>query len=118
MKKEKRTEKLVPVKIKRHHDNKGGHNHVILGNMGKNHISVGLTTKPKKGKNAPNFKCKVNPLGGAETSYMRRQGTVDDKKNYGQTVKKGNMHPDDYAKAKEYGNKAKQKYAEKKGKKK
>lgn len=44
---------------------------------------------------------------------MRRQGTVAPVKEYERPCK-GNMTSKDYAKAKEYGDKAKQKYIDKK----
>ena len=101
---------LVPVRIKKHRDKKGGHPHVILEDIDDKHVSVGLTRDSKKGKNSTNYKCEINPLGGKDTTYMRRQGTVARKDDYLQSEKKGKMSPKDYAKAKEYGDKAKQKY--------
>lgn len=108
---------LVPVTIKRHYDSNGNHPHVIIDNIDDCHVSVGLTRDKKKGKNSPNFGLEVNPLGGAEQSYMRRQGTVAPVNTYyGQ--RKGDMTEKDYSKAKEYGAKAKAKYIDKKNKKK
>ena len=48
---------------------------------------------------------------------MRRQGTVAPKKEYS-GERKGKMTPRDYGKAKEYGDKAKQKYIDRKKRKK
>lgn len=107
---------LVSVKIKTHNDKNGGHPHVILDNIDDKHVSVGLSTHKKKGKNSPNYELKVNPLGGKDTSYMRRQGTVAPKSTYSQK-RKGAMAAEDFKKAKEYGEKAKRKYIEKKRKK-
>lgn len=109
--------KDVTVKIKTHTDKKGGHPHVILGNIEDKHVSVGLTKSPKKGKNNPNYKLKKSPLDDGKISYMHRQGTVDTKKKY-INPKKGTIAPDDYAQAKKYGETAKKKYIEKKNKKK
>lgn len=47
--------KDVQVKIKTHTDNKGGHPHVILGDIEDKHISVGLTHDKYKGKNHKNY---------------------------------------------------------------
>lgn len=107
----------VSVTIKNHKDKKGGHPHVIVGNLEKNHVSVGLTTKPKKGKNATNYALEKNPLGDGKKSYMRRQGTVAPKKEY-EKPRKGTMTKKDYAQAEIYGERAKQKHENKKGKKK
>lgn len=78
-------------------------------------VSVGLTHSPKSGKNMPNRKLEVNPLGGKETVYMQRRGTVAPKKEYG-AAKQGNMHPKDYTAAQKYGETAKQKALNKKKK--
>lgn len=109
--------KTVTITIKIHSDKKGGHPHVILENIDEKHVSVGLTTSPKKGKNSPNYKLTVNPLGGEEQSFMRRQGTVAPIVEYS-NPRKGKMTPQDFDTAKRYGNKAKSKYIEKKNKKK
>ena len=53
-----RPQKKIAVKIKNHTDKKGGHPHIILGDVDENHVSVGLTTKPKKGKTLPIIKWK------------------------------------------------------------
>lgn len=108
---------IITVTIKFKPDKNGGHNHVIVDNIDENHVSVGLTTKPKKGKNATNYKLEQSPLSDGKTSYMRRQGVVAPKKTYGKE-RSGIMTKKDYARAGEYGEKAKQKYIEEKGKKK
>ena len=110
-------ERDISVTIKNHKDKKGGHPHVIVGNSDQKHISVGLSTKPKKGKNSPNYALQKSPLNDGKTSYMRRQGTVAPIGEY-KKARKGTMTPTDYKKAKEYGNKAKQKYLQKKAQKK
>lgn len=104
----------VPVKLKRHRDVQGNHNHVILEDFEDKHVSVGLTTQPKKGKNSnsPNYILEVSPLGDGKQSYMRRQGTVDFQKNYFDE-QSGYMTFKDYEQAKVYGERAKQKYIEK-----
>ncbi len=106
---------LVPVTIKKHSDKNGGHHHVIMEDIGNKHVSVGLTTRETKGKNSKhkNYPCLHNPLGGKENSYMRKQGTVDYMKNYNKK-QQGKMHPDDYVKAKQIAEKAKQKYTNEK----
>ena len=103
---------LVPVRIKKHGDKNGGHHHVILEDFEDKHVSVGLTTRKTKGKNSThtNYECEFDPLGKGNRSYMRRQGMVAPIKEYDKQEHKGKMSPKDYAKAKEYGNKAKQKY--------
>ena len=106
---------LIPVRIKKHRDREGGHHHIIFEDLGNKHVSVGLTTKPTKGKNSThtNYKCEVNPLGGKETSYLRRQGTVDRKGAYSKEEEKGQMHPKDYQAAKGYADKAKENHLKK-----
>ncbi len=106
---------LVQVRLKRHKDKNRGHHHIILEDFEDKHVSVGLTTKKTKGKNSTrkNYPCEVDPLGKGKDSFMRRQGTVDLMSNYDTREQKGKMSPKDYAKAKEYGDKAKNKYIEK-----
>lgn len=107
----------VQVKVKRHMDRTGGHPHVILGDIDNNHVSVGITSKKKKGKNSPNYKLENKPLGGEKDSYLRRQGTVAPKNEYDRP-RKGELTPKDYAQAREYGERARLKYLEKLRKKK
>ena len=108
----------IVVPIKTHKDKNGGHYHVIVDNVEDKHVSVGLTTKKKKGKNNTNYPLEKSPLGDGKTSYIRRQATVDSKNNY-HSPRKGSMTPKDYEQAKVYGERAKQKYLkEKKNKKK
>ena len=102
------------VRIKKHYDKNGCHNHVILEDFEDKHVSVGLSTKVKKGKNSPNYKCDNDILGGNKTSYMRRQGTVAPQKEYSKTERQGKMTYKDFAKAQEYGARAKAKYKQKK----
>ena len=102
-----------PVTIKKHRDTNGNHPHIILEDFENNYVSVGLTRASKKGRNATNYACEINPLGGEDKSYMRRQGTVEPKSNYIPPERKGKMSPKDFEKAKQYGDKAKQKYLEK-----
>lgn len=110
-------ESLINIVIKNHKDKNGGHPHVIVDNIDDKHVSVGLSTKPKKGKNNPNYKLEVNPLGDAKPSYARRQGTVAPQKDYSRP-RTGKLSSKDYDQIKSYGNKAKQKYIEKRDKKK
>lgn len=107
---------VITVTIKFKNDQNGGHPHVIVDDLGKNHVSVGLSTHAKKGRNSPNYKLTINPLGGVEKSYMRRQGTVAPKVTY-KSPQEGVMTSEDYEKAKIYGEKAKQKHLQKKHKK-
>ena len=100
---------FVTVLLKRHGDNKGGHHHVILDDIDDKHVSVGLTTQKKKGKNSTNYNCKSDVLGNGKFSYMRRQGTVDRKENYFEP-KSGKMTKEAYDQAQIYGDRAKQKY--------
>ena len=105
--------KDVEVPIKQHKDSKGKHPHIIMDNVDDKHISVGLTHSPKSGKNKPNFKLKKNPLGGPKTSYVRRQGTVDNKKQYSKSARKGKVDKEDFAKLETYSERAKKKYLSK-----
>lgn len=73
---------LIQVIIKTHNDTKGGHPHIIVDNVDNKHVSVGLSTKPKKGKNSPNYKLEKSPLNDGKQSFMRRQGTVAPKGEY------------------------------------
>lgn len=113
----KETKNYIIVNIKFRPDKNGGHNHVIVDDYEENHVSVGLTTKSKKGKNHPNIPLKTSPFSDGKKSYIRRQGTVAPKKSY-TSPRKGKMTPEDYNKAKAIGAKAKQKHIEKKRKKK
>lgn len=112
-KKISRGNKLIPVHIKNHKDKKGGHPHVIMEDIDNKHVSVGLTHDKKKGKNGTNYALEHNPLGGDRQSYIHRQGTVATKDSY-YGNRQGAMTPKDYARAKEYGNRAKQKYLDSK----
>lgn len=105
----------VDVLIKTHKDNKGGHYHVILENIDDKHVSVGLTTDPKKGKNSTNYKLEKSPFLDGQVSYLRRQGTVDDYSAYTGALT-GIMTSKDYGQAKIYGERAKQKYLDRKNK--
>ena len=118
MNKKKKEPVWVPVRIKKHVDQNGGHHHVILEDLEDNHVSVGLSTRSKKGRNSnsTNYKLDRDPLGGNKDSYMRRQGTVDKKDRY-YRERGGSMSPKDFAKAREYGEKAKKKYFQTKEKK-
>lgn len=104
---------LVPVKVKRFRDKKGGHPHVIVDKIDNKNVSVGITHDKSKGKGSTNYGLKRNPLGGKGKSYLRRQGTVADKSNY-YGSQKGIMTPKDYTVAKKYGKRAKEKYINKK----
>lgn len=108
----KAADEVVSVTIKNHKDTRGGHPHVIIENIEDKHVSVGLSTKPKKGNNAPNYKLETSPLGDGKQSYARRQGIVDAQKNY-EKPRKGKLTPKDYSRVKEYADKAKKKYLEK-----
>ena len=107
---------FVTVRLKRHGDSRGNHNHVILEDIDDRHVSVGTTSRPKKGKNSPNYKCENDIIGNGKQSYLRRQGIVDLQTNYS-NPSQGRMTAKDYAQAKIYGQRAKEKYlAEKKKK--
>ncbi len=116
--KQKENKKLVEITIKTHADKKGGHPHAILDNIEDKHVSVGFTTKKKKGKNATNYELEVNPLGKEKKAYMRRQGTVAPINEYSTKTRRGQMTEKDFERAQQYGNKAKQKHLEKKATKK
>lgn len=114
---EKLPENMVPVQIKDHKDSNGGHPHVIMDNIDDKHVSVGMTTRPKKGHNHPNYRLQNNPLNDHHlVSYIRRNAIVAPKKDY-HNPRHGTMTSEDYKKAKEYAEKAKQKYIEEKKKK-
>ena len=100
---------FVSVLLKRHGDSQGNHNHVILEDIDDRHVSVGITSSPKKGKNSPNYKCGNDIIGNGKQSYLRRQGIVDLQTNYS-NPSQGRMTAKDYAQAKIYGQRAKQKY--------
>lgn len=111
-------DEIVRVKIKTHKDKNGGHFHVLVDEVDEKQVSVGLSTKKKKGKNHTNYPLEKSPLDDGKTSYMRRQGTVAAKGEY-EKPRSGTMTPKDYKQAKVYGERAKNKYlAEKKRKKK
>lgn len=108
---------LIKVTIKFKSDKNGGHNHVIVDNIDDKHVSVGLSTKPKKGKSATNYKLEQSPFPDGKTSYLRRQGTVAPKQSY-TSSRKGKMTKKDHERAVQYGERAKQKYIEEKKRKK
>lgn len=54
---------LVTVEIKIHSDAKGGHPHVMLGQVQDKNVSVGITHSAKKGKKHSNIPLQHNPLG-------------------------------------------------------
>lgn len=107
---------LMPVTIKDHRDKNGGHHHIVVDNVDDKHVSVGLTTHSKKGKNSTNYKCQTSPLVDGKESYMRRQAQVAPKNEY-YNPRNGKMELGDYNRAQEYGERAKKKYLEKKSKK-
>lgn len=104
---------LIQVIIKTHNDTKGGHPHIIVDNVDNKHVSVGLSTKPTKGKGSKNYRLEKSPLNDGKQSFMRRQGTVAPKGEYS-GKRNGSLTPKDYAQAKIYGERAKQKYLNKK----
>ena len=106
---------FVSVILKRHKDSNGGHQHVILENIGDKHVSVGLTSRVKKGRNSTNYKCETDVLGNGKKSFLRRQGIVDPINNY-DSPRSATMTEKDYARAKIYGERAKQKYFNKRKK--
>lgn len=103
----------IIVNTKRHRDSQGNHPHIIIEDIGDKHVSVGLSTQSKKGKSKKagnNYSLDINPLEhDTRHSYMRRQGTVDGKRNYMQP-ELGVMSEKDYEQAKHYADKAKAKY--------
>ena len=111
---------LIPVKIKTHKDKKGGHPHIIMDDIDNNHVSVGLSTQKKKGKGKKsgiNYSLEQSPLNDGKNSFMRRQGTIAPKSKYS-NPQNGAMTSKDYEQAKKYADRAKQKYIDKKNKKK
>ena len=101
--------RLVDVPLKKHKDKNGGHYHVLVDNVDDKHVSIGLTTKSKKGKNHPNYPLEISPLNDGKHSYMRRQGTVAPYGEY-ENPRKGKMTPKDFEQARVYGERAKRKY--------
>lgn len=102
---------LVDVNIRRKRDAKGNHPHIDIEHFDNKIVSVGLTHTEKKGKGHKNYPLKYNPLGGQDKSFMKKQGTVGHKKDYGD-ARKGKMDSNDYEKAKDIGKRAKVKYLE------
>ena len=109
----KKEKDAVSIIIKKHKDKNGGHNHIIVDNIDNCHVSVGITTKKKKGKNAPNYGPFPSPLNDGKESYMRRQGQVAPKREYF-NERKGLIGKEHYQQAKIYGERAKEKYINKK----
>lgn len=110
----KATDGLVTIEIRRHNDAKGGHPHIMVDILGDKNVSVGITHDKKKGKNHPNISLEHNPLGEKKQAYMHREGTVDKKENYSSTKRTGQLTTTDNEKAKQIGEKAKQKELSKK----
>lgn len=109
--------KLVDVEIRKHNDAKGGHPHIVVDTVDGKNVSVGITHSKKKGKKHNNIPLEHNPLGEREQSYMLKQGTVDKKQNYSSTKTTGKLTEKDNEKAKQIGEKAKQKHLNNKRKK-
>ncbi|MGN1053367.1 MAG: hypothetical protein ACI4SH_08285 [Candidatus Scatosoma sp.] len=105
--------KNIKVTIKTHHDKNGGHPHIIVDNVDNKHVSVGLSTESTKGKGSKNYRLEKSPFNDGKKSYMRRQGTVAPKGEYS-GKRDGSLTPKDYERAKLYGERAKQKYLNKK----
>ena len=101
--------KLVDVEIRKHNDAMGGHPHIMVDTVGDKNVSVGITHDKYKGKKHANIPLEVNPLGENRQAYMRKQGTVDSDENYSQIRKTGKLTDTDNAKAKQIGERAKQK---------
>ena len=115
---QKGNNKLFTVPLKRHWDKNGGHHHIIFDSIDDNYVSVGTTSKLKKGKNSnsTNYRCENDILGNGQVTYLRRKGTVDKKSNYfGEKV--GKMSVKDYKQAKTYAYRAKENYLSQKKKK-
>lgn len=108
-------EEVITVVIKTHRDRNGGHPHIIIEDIDNKHVSVGLSTDDHKGKGHTNIQLQQDPFGKGEISYMRRQGTVDRKGAY-HDQRDGSLVRSDHEKAKQIGEKAKQKYLQKKKK--
>lgn len=107
---------MIPVQIKDHNDINGGHPHAIMDNIDNCHVSVGLSTKKTKGKKGGNnYPMQKSPLCDGKDSYMRRQAGVYPVREYN-NPRNGAMTEKDYAQAKKYADKAKQKYIAKKNK--
>ncbi|MBQ4071968.1 MAG: hypothetical protein IJD51_06135 [Clostridia bacterium] len=100
---------MVPVIIKRHRDKNNGHRHIILENIDDRHVSICITSDPKKGRTSTNYKCQTDILGSGKLSYLRRQGYVEPIADYF-GPKKRKMAQTDYLRAKVYGERAKQRY--------
>lgn len=116
--KNKQVNSLVAVDIKTHGDKNGGHYHVIMDNIDDNHVSIGLTSQKRKGKNGrKNYLMEKSPFNDGKQSYMRRQGIVAPRKEY-YNPEKGTLTVNDYEVAKKFSVRAKEKYLEKKNKKK
>lgn len=111
----------IPVQIKDHKDYNGGHPHAIMDDIDNKHVSVGFSTQKKKGKgrkSGTNYTMEKSPLDDGQQSYMRRQAIVAPVSEY-EKPRQGTMTQNDYERAKQYAEKAKQKYiTKKKGKKK
>lgn len=109
-----RKENLIKITTKRLRDNNDSHHQIIMGTYKNRNVSVGLTTKQKKGKNSnsTNYKLERSPFEDNELSYMRRQGQVRLKRDYFDT-KYGVMTQKDYKVAQVYANRAKEKYIKK-----
>lgn len=109
---------LIGVLLKWRGDDNGGHNHVIMDTFEDYHVSVGTTTKKTKGANSKskNYSCKNDILGNGQRSYLRRQATVAKINTYGKSSS-GRMTSEDYAQAKVYAQRAKEKFSNNKEKK-
>lgn len=108
--------KRIKVKIKNLGTKKGDHPHIILDDIEDNHVSVGLSTKKKKGKSkraGTNKKLDHDPLGEGKYSHIRRQATIEKRVRY-HKERTGTMTEEDHKVAKGYGEKAKAKWLKRK----
>lgn len=106
------TNGLITVDLKFHPDSNGGHHHIIVEDLGDNHVSVGLTTSPKYDSKHKNIKLEHSPISNHKQSYASRKGTVDKKKNYN-SPKQGQITQTDKTKVKQIADKAKAKVIKK-----
>lgn len=102
------TSGLITVDLKFHPDSNGGHHHIIVEDLGDNHVSVGLTTNPKYDTKHKNVPLEHSPLSNQKQSYASRKGTVDKKNNYN-SPKQGQITKTDKTKVTQIADKAKAK---------
>ncbi len=103
-----KNKKYVSVKIQYKIDRNAGHPHIIIYFDGDMRISVGMTHSPV-GKPDDYYQLTINPLRGTKPTYIHARAEVGHKNDFYGKMRTGVMTSKDYAVAKHYADKKRQK---------